>query len=343
MGADDQRLAVRGERHRPDARLLRSRAFLLRLGADVPKLHRSIEAAAREPAAIGREHRRGHPILVSLERRRLLRVARRPELDRAVGAAAGDLRAIGRIGDDPDGVAVPFELALFVTVGVPEFDEFVAAAGRERAAIGGEFEGGRGPGVRRDRLRLAAIGRVPDDHGAILASRRQFRAVRGEVERPHPALVLLEIAPERACGIVPELHQSVIAGGGRELAVLRDAHRPDGRGMSGHVADTRAIGLPDDHVARPVEQALATGGRKCRAIGGILGRDHPSFEVPDRCRRMFRGFGGRLCRWCGGVGGQRPSGRTHEQNRGDPKPCQSHCRALSVRTVAGRLFRPHGR
>ena len=202
---------------------------------------------------------------------------------------------------------MPLELALLRAGGrVPKPDEFVPPARRERAAIGRKCHRGHRAGMGRDRLHFAAVGRVPNDHGAVLAGRGQLRAIGREIECTHPALVLFEVAFERAGRVVPEFREAVIACGGGQFSILGNPHGPDGRWMTGQIAHPRAIRLPHDDITRPIEQALATSGRERRAIAGVVGGDHPATEAA----KIFSGG-----RW---LGCRRRIGREHGQGEGEP-------------------------
>ena len=331
MRAHEHRLAIGRERHSPDARLRRFRSFLLPLGVHVPELHGAIEAAGGQPGAVGREGGAGHPVLVTRERGKLLRVGGVPELDRAIGAGRGELRAVGRIGNGPERVGVSFELALLIACGrIPELHELVAAAGGDRRAVRREADGRDRPSVGGDRLDLLAVGRVPEHDGAVLAGRGQLRAIGREVERPHPALVFLEVCLERPRRQVPQLHQAVVASGCRKLAILRDLHRPHCGGVASEIAHPRAVRLPDHDVAGPVEQALATGGDERRAVAGIVGRDHPPREGGEvghgrRCGGRRNGSGCGSGRGLSGSGsGQEPKAWCHTAQGNDRVKEASH-------------------
>ena len=145
--------------------------------------------------------------------------------------------------------------------------------------------------MRSDCLEFLAVGGVPDHNGAIFAGGGQSRSIGGKVKRSYPAFVFLKIAFECASREVPELHKAVVSRRSGQRAVLRNLDGPHGCWVANQIPHPRPVGLPDDHIAWPVEEALAAGRDKRGSIARIIGRDHPP--------RQF-GKSGRRGRWsCG--------------------------------------------
>ena len=214
---------------------------------------------------------------------------------------------------------MPLEFRLLGPRGdVPDLDERVAAAGRQPAAVGREGDGPDAARMGCDRGEFLAARGVPDHDAAIFPGSRQPRAVRGEIQRSNPALLFLQVGLEFSGRKVPEFHEPVIAGRGSQTSVAGEFHGPDRRRMAGQFAIAGSIGLPDDQVSGPVEEAFTPRGDERGSVTGEVGRDHPATVGIERCgrpggrARRRRGRGGRF-----GADRRREraqSGKNHDSN-----------------------------
>ena len=192
MAAGGEERAIGGEGDGPDGALVGAEAVGLFLFRQVPEFDGAVMAAGGEPRAVGREGDVADPVLVPFHGELLL-AGGVEDPDFAVRSAGGQFAAVFGVGNRPNGIAMPFQLAFFRTVGhIPELAELIRGASGERRPVGRKRQVINSRFVGLDGFEFLGPFGFPNNHVAVLARGGEVLAVSRDGDAAAPALVLIE-------------------------------------------------------------------------------------------------------------------------------------------------------
>src|SRR2546422_5240998 len=160
-------MALRGSRHGvPSVGLTNS---LLRR-RQAPDLDELIQPCRGNAVAVRTEGDRRYGAFVSVDGSQLRALARVPDSDGIVPAAASEFLAVMAEGDRPHALRNLQIVDFLAAAGFPNLDGSVEAAGRQPRAIVVERNAGDRPAEALERLELLAGICIPEHHRLVLAS-----------------------------------------------------------------------------------------------------------------------------------------------------------------------------
>ena len=200
------------------------------------------------------------PIPVSFEFCQFLEF-RIPNANCSIGAGCGDSLTVWRIGNGPNGVAVAFKFRLLGAIRDGEdFGRLIGGGGGDALSIGRESNLKDRRFVGLDALDLGGVGCLANGDRAIFAGEGKLRTVRQDGDAANPAFAFYFVS-SNFFGNVPNDDLAVITSADQGRAIRGKRDGPHARTVSLEFGLlSSAVRVPDDHVARSVQEAFAAAG-----------------------------------------------------------------------------------